>query len=464
MAFLIRLMVMLGLALTLTAALRPASPTAAGKTAPSPAQAAAGPVDPDVTSADQFRIGGIDVDVKGADPLRVRSTAFTLAQRQAWPRLWARHTGGDPASAPKLADGQIQAMVIGVDVEGEKVSANRYIGRLAVVFSERKASRYVGGAGGGRKSDPTLLIPILYEGGGRSGYDPGSLWYRVWDRFGAATSLGDYVRPRASLSDAILLNGNRAGLGQVDMLRQVIQRYEATEVVLMTARLTRLYPGGPIRGEFAAIYGLGAQPLGAFELQASNPTRLEAMLDVAVQRLDGLFSAAVRSGALRHGDFEAVLLPFDDSTTPRLGVVQLSNAVAVRVDTPDAQTLANWEQRLRAVRTVTAVSVNDLSLGGNSGLTIAHKDSTDWLLYELDQAGLHLAPTSSGLLLRPRRPDDPVIARPKTAEELAAEAAARAAAAQAPAGPATPAAQPAVRPRPAESAPPRPPAGARQGA
>src|SRR3546814_15989605 len=53
----------------------------------------------------------------------------------------------------------------------------------------------------------------------------------------------------------------------------------ASDVLVAEARLDREYPGGPIRGRFAARHGPDGLLLGRFALRTNAATGLEAMLD-----------------------------------------------------------------------------------------------------------------------------------------------------------------------------------------
>ncbi len=373
-------------------------------------------------TADTYRISGIMVDVRAANGEQARSGAFVEAQRKAWPLLWARQSGGAPGEAPKLGDSVLNTLVRGIDIEQEYNVSSRYVARLAVAFNPQKAARYFGAVDGAKRSAPTLLLTMLQDGGVVLGDTRESPWYRAWSRFSSSASLGNYVRPPGDLTDSILLNGHRALRGQPDLLQKILVRYQAADIVVMSARLTRRFPGGPIDGEFACFHGLSVTPLARFTLSAADPSRLDDVLALAAARLDGAFSQAVRAGDITPPrSFTPVVLAEDTAPKPSLRALQLTDGLTVRVNTPDAETLAAFERRLRSARTVSGVAVLDLSLGGNSGLRIAHEDSLDWLRYELDQVGLRLVETPDGLLLRDRQPGDAAIARPEPVDEAVTE-------------------------------------------
>src|SRR3546814_18140239 len=73
----------------------------------------------------------------------------------------------------------------------------------------------------------------------------------------------------------------------------------ASDVLVAEARLDREYPGGPIRGRFAARHGPDGLLLGRLALRTNAATGLDAMLDEAVKRLDEIYATALRDGRLR---------------------------------------------------------------------------------------------------------------------------------------------------------------------
>ena len=83
-----------------------------------------------------YAVGGIDVDVTARNVDDARRKAWTEAMRRAWPILWSRLAGQPENQAPRLSDGQIDAMVAGIESQGERFSASRYIARLGVVFDQ----------------------------------------------------------------------------------------------------------------------------------------------------------------------------------------------------------------------------------------------------------------------------------------------------------------------------------------
>jgi hypothetical protein len=390
--------------------------------------------------ASAFVVNNIDVDVVGKSTDEARLAAFREAQRRAWPQLWSRMTGSPVAQAPRLADGALDSMVAGIEIDAERFSARRYIGRLSVVFDRVRAGKYIGGEAGTLSSPPMLLLPVLQDAGATTVYEAQTPWLRAWARYRAGSSPMQYVRATTVVGDSILLNAYQARRDDRATWRNILNRFRAADVLTAEAKLDRSYPGGPITGTFTARHGPDSTLLARFKLRVPNASQLDRLLDEGVRRIDANYALAFRQGQLRSDpELTADLAP-PISSAPIIAFTAPAAGLEVNVATPDAGAWASIESALRGTPTVNGVSLLSLSLGGTSRIRIGHSDSYEWLLYNLDQRGLRLDGGEGGLRLRRKAPGDAPIARPLTAEEIEARAAAAAGtAATPPARPATPA-------------------------
>jgi hypothetical protein len=371
-------------------------------------------------AASAYTIGGIAVDVVGHSTDEARATAYRLAQRKAWPELWARMTGQGAATAPNLGDSVIESMVAGVEIQGERFSTTRYIATLGVVFDRARASDYFTAVTGTVHSEPMLLLPVLQDGGNRVVYESKTPWVLAWQRYSEAISPIAYVMAIGSPGDNLLLTSYQTQRPDRVLWRNILSRFKAVDVLIADVKLTRSWPGGPIDALFVARHGPDATELGRFSLSATSPAGFDAMLDTGVRQIDAIYGQALRDGRLRaEPDLSAELAPIV-SAAP---VIEASNAsgeaetsgIEALVATADANSWLSIERRLRATPTVTGITLTGLSLGGSSRITIHYSDTREALDYGLYQTGWRLVPTTSGLLLRPREAGDPVIAPPVAA-------------------------------------------------
>jgi hypothetical protein len=243
---------------------------------------------PTAASAD-IEVRGISVDVQGKSAEDARSNGWHEAQRKAWEKL----------KGPKLSDSQLEGLVSAIVIERERLGPRRYIATLGVVFDRQRAGSYLGGAAQAVRSAPLLLIPVQESGGAYITFEQRNPWQRAWAEFNPGQSRIDYVRLSGAGGDSLLVNFGQAGRRSRAWWRSTLDQYGATDVLMAFARLEHQFPGGPITGTFTARYGPDNRPLETFTLKADNPDALPAMLGRAVERMDGIFTAALAVGKLR---------------------------------------------------------------------------------------------------------------------------------------------------------------------
>ena len=373
------------------------------------------------TGPGAFKITGVAVDVVAANPVAARAAAYTLAERRAWPQLWARMTGNPASAAPHLADGAIEGMVAGVEIETEAFDLTRYLGRLSIVFDRERASAFLGGSEG--QAVPMLLLPVLIDGAGtRTVYQAKTPWAAAWLRFRDTASAVDYVIPAASAGDNVVLTAIQSRRHDRALWRTVLARFKAADVLTAEVRLVRSWPGGPVGATVVARHGPDAVELGRASFRTATPAGVEAMLDEAVRAADTIYARALASGMMPVEPGLTIELAPVLAAGPEIGASPLAGTVGVEanVATPDAASLAATFAALKAVPGVVEVRILRLSLGATSRIVIGHADSDAALAYHLDQKGWRLAPEASGVLLRRRVAGDPAVPPPPTEADMAA--------------------------------------------
>ncbi len=243
---------------------------------------------PTAASAD-IEVRGISIDAQGKSAEDARSNGWREAQRKAWEKL----------KGPKLSDGQLDGLVSAIVIERERLGPRRYIATLGVIFDRQRAGGYLGGAAQAARSAPLLLIPVQESGGAYITFEQRNPWQRAWAEFNPGQSQIDYVRLSGSGGDSLLVNFGQAGRRSRAWWRSTLDQYGATDVLLAFARLDHQFPGGPVIGTFTARYGPDSRPLESFSLKANEPDAVPAMLAQAVERMDGIFTAALGTGQLR---------------------------------------------------------------------------------------------------------------------------------------------------------------------
>lgn len=359
---------------------------------------------PPIDSSANFEVGGVAVDVTARTADQARSFGWRLAQRKAWKQLWAKANGLPEAQAPGLPDGTLDSITAGISVEEEEIGAHRYIARLGVLFDRNRAGDLLGTRGGGPRSAPMLVIPVMWSGGAPQSFEKRTEWQKAWARFRSGGSPIDYVRPFGTGLDPLVLNVAQAGRPGRGQWRTLLANYAAADIVVPVVQIVRAYPGGPVVGHFKALHGPDGDVIARFDLAAADSRALPQMLDEGVRRIDEALARALRAGGLISDPSLVAVpaavedLPEDQATegdAPMEGSaapVSLAptQSFTLQVDTPDDAARATIEAQLRGVLGVRTVTISSLALGGVSVMRVE---------YEGDAAALRQALAARGLTL-----------------------------------------------------------------
>ena len=373
-----------------------------------------------VASTGDFEVTGIDVETTGKTADEARTAGWRAATRLAWQKLWAQRGSG--GSAPALDDGTLSAMVSAVSVEHENIGPHRYIARLGLVFDRGRAAGYLGLQGGGSRSAPLLVIPLLYQGGVASVFETRTPWQKAWADFHTGESVIDYVRPNGGGADGLLIDAGQVGRRSRNWWRTILDQYGAEDVVIPIARLERQWPGGPINGTFSARHGPDNLFLGSFTLTADSEDKLPAMLGEAVKRLDAIYAQALADGQLSPDaslnsapqiDPKLIAAILDKLPPPAAGVhaAGAPTAVApgaaaggavfqVQFPSPDAGAVDAAQAALRAVPGVQGAVPSSLALGGVSVLRVTYTGDIEALAAALRAQGWKVTQGPGALSIR----------------------------------------------------------------
>ncbi|WP_416908843.1 MAG: heavy-metal-associated domain-containing protein [Polymorphobacter sp.] len=356
-----------------------------------------------------YAVGGIKVDVSAKTPQAARFAAYRIAQRKAWPLLFARLTGKPASSAPPLSDAQLDKVVAGIESQGERFSMTRYMATLGVVFDRLRIADYVGGLAGSLQSAPMLLLPVWTDAGATTIHHQKTPWADAWARFRLNVTPIDYVLAPGKPVDNILLTGWQVRRPVRSTWRTIMARYGARDVLMAEARLVRSWPGGPLRVDFVARHGPDGTALGRFALTTTREDELATMLDQAVMRIDSLYVAALQQGRLSAEPSLALdLAPIEEpalfSEAPATAGQTVDDAVVVGTEvlvaTPSAAAFDALSVRLRSLPGVTAVTATSLSLGGSSRLLLSHFGNRQNLAEGLVAKGFSVTDNGELLVLR----------------------------------------------------------------
>ncbi|MGF7170074.1 hypothetical protein FHS91_001751 [Sphingobium xanthum] len=350
-----------------------------------------------IASNGDFEVRDIRVDVYGPNPDTARATGWRLAQRLAWQALWKRTNGG---AGHMLADGTLDGLVSGIEVQQEQIGPNRYIATLAVMFDRARTGQALGVSGQVMRSPPLLVIPVLWDGGVATTFETPTEWQKAWALFRTADSAIDYIRTTGDGPDALLLNAGQPGRRGRNWWRLLLDLYGAADVIMPIARLERTWPGGPVTGHFSARYGPDNQYIGSFTLRVNRSADIPRMMTEAVAKIDSLYAQALAAGILRPdpslvieeplnavaldnvGDLDSLVaaLPSEDGTP-------VSGGFNVQFDTPTATAIGEIQSLVRAIPGVRGASISSLALGGTSVMQVGFDGPVEQLRAALETRG-----------------------------------------------------------------------------
>jgi hypothetical protein len=374
---------------------------------------------PPVANTTDIQVNGIDVDVSGKTGEEAQIEGWKLAQKKAWETL----------NGPAMSTEAIDAMVSSVVIEREQIGPRRYVARLGVIFDRTKAGQYVGtGNGGGPRSAPMLVIPVLYSGGVQQVFEVRGAWQNAWAQFQASGSPVDYVRPTGSGGESLILTAGQPGRRSRLWWRNILDQFNAADVIVPVAHLERQWPGGPVRGTFTARFGPDNEVLQTFTLNARDEEQVPQMLAQAVTRLDGIYREALNRGVLvpdptllsgriafdrALGELRSKLLSRDVDSAPRPAAAEPTPAptinpaevvrgevqtVTVQYASPDAAAVDAALAAVRGAPGVQSAATTSLAIGGTSVMRVSVAGGQAALVAALRARGWQVS--SSGGVLR----------------------------------------------------------------
>ncbi|MCB2047260.1 MAG: heavy-metal-associated domain-containing protein [Novosphingobium sp.] len=377
---------------------------------------------PPIASSEDIQVSGIKVNVHADSAEEARKQGWQEAERKAWEKL----------NGPKMSDSQLDSMVTAIVIEQEQIGPRRYIATLGVIFDRAKAGQFVSTEGGAARmrSAPLLVIPVLYSGGVRQVFEVKGPWQRAWANFQSAASPIQYVRATGGGGDSLIVTAGQAGRRSRFWWRNVLDQFEAADVLIPVARLERQWPGGPVRGTFTARYGPDNRLLESFTLTAKNEEGVPQMLNTALVRMDLIYRDALARGlltpdpSLMAGEYQidaalaqlaAKLRAVEDankapekasetatsSGTPApqasASAAPTVSTIAVQFSTPDAAAVDAALGAVRGAPGVRGAATSSIAIGGTSVMRVTIAGDIDALASALRAQGWQVSVGSGAL-------------------------------------------------------------------
>lgn len=336
---------------------------------------------------DLFTVRDVGVDISSGNANVARDQGVREAQRKAFDLLFDRLTvDGTRTALPPVASDVIERMVQSFEIQEERTSATRYVGKLAVRFNAAAMRNYLRAnnvAYAEVRSKPVLVLPIDQAGGTPVLWQAGTAWRQAWaDLAPKQAGLVPVTVPFGEAADVTDIGVEQALAGDATALRRIADRYHAGDVAVIMASgtpetgLTVMVALHPAAGS-GESFSLTQPPLPADSTQAVNPT-LRAAVESVTHRLEERWTAATQIAAGALSDLK-LTVRFADQT--------------------------GWQtirKRLDSISTITQTSVNSLSRAG-AVLDLRHAGDINQLRTALAQRDLVLEDGPEGAVLRSAR-------------------------------------------------------------
>ncbi|HVY12172.1 MAG TPA: DUF2066 domain-containing protein, partial [Alphaproteobacteria bacterium] len=253
---------------------------------------------------DPYTITGVEVDVKGSNGVDARDKAFTSGGRDALKTLSMKLSGRDKAPDFKTVDDNaISRLIKSFEVEEEKTSGTRYIGKLTFHFNPDHTRAFLENRGirlkdelasdeegGGPSPDITsagprvVVLPIVRLGPRGVLWEEKTAWLGAWENYVSTNGMADIVVPEGTLGDVNAISASEALAGLPAPLSKMVARYEAHGVLVAAlANSDATAPGQPIPVQLAYFDSHGVmQHTRSFMLPADVTQKSQQPLREAV--------------------------------------------------------------------------------------------------------------------------------------------------------------------------------------
>jgi len=189
--------------------------------------------------SDVFTVDEVAVDATAQTAAAARETALARGQAEAFNRLLARLTvRSDAARLPRPSAAEIGDLVRGIELDGEKTSAVRYIASLRVRFRAdgvRNLLRRGGIPFAETRSKPMLILPLVDGESGPILWEQDTDWRAAWAAAPRSEGLVPLVVPVGDLDDLRAISAEQARAGDSRGLSAIAARYGAGDVVVAVA-------------------------------------------------------------------------------------------------------------------------------------------------------------------------------------------------------------------------------------
>jgi hypothetical protein len=190
---------------------------------------------------DVFTVRGVEVDRAAGTAALARDQAVAEGQRVAWRRLVERLVpAANRGALAALPSSQLAELVDSFEIESERGTGTRWIGRIAYRFQPERVRalfRARDVAYAETRARAILVVPLLLDEGVPKLWEEDNLWKRAWVGLGADDGLQPRRIPEGTLEDIATLDSAQADSGDRAALRRLAEVYQAQGAILARARV-----------------------------------------------------------------------------------------------------------------------------------------------------------------------------------------------------------------------------------
>jgi hypothetical protein len=191
---------------------------------------------------------GIPVDITG-DLATLREKAMLQAQRQGLQKVLGTITAPEDMKGVTLpGDDEITAWVQDFEIEQEKTSASRYIGRFTFRFMADPIRQFLTDQGipyAETESKAILVLPVYTtETGDTELWGPTNPWFAAWASRQQQPGLVPIKTPVGDLPDTNTITATQALAGDKVRIQALADRYAVGDVMVAEAALQPPSPDG----------------------------------------------------------------------------------------------------------------------------------------------------------------------------------------------------------------------------
>ena len=319
-----------------------------------------------------YVVAGVRVDETAANAAAAQQAGLAAAQRLGFERLVRRLTIPEELTArgvPQVEPATLEGLVSSVDVEEERRSGTRYIGRLAVRFDPsgvRALLRQFNLTVVDTRTAPVLVAPLVAAG---TSEDTATIWREVWSNGGFGDELVPLATAPAELQGA---------------------------------------PAWPAAQPFAQAAAASSALYATLRVQGSTVTATLVEIDANARRergdvtarINGEDANAVRAALASLADQASARVQNDWKSRIATGGGQRGRISASALYTSEAQ----WEQIKDALEGAAQTLISEIRIEavGRQGALVSFSFVGDQgqLAAELQRRGVALADTAQGATLR----------------------------------------------------------------